>query len=320
MNQQNQLERTALFTGATPALILPMHARRTNATPYIDWDAFEMQVYRQKNAGTTAFLANGTTGECATMDPKEESQTIQTVRSIIGPRQPDGTNTIIGGITCANDTLGATLDSAFRNAEAGADMQMLCAPYYNKTSQRGLLKIFNAITDRVDLPLMTYNVPGRTNMHIKPETLAELYNQNPLFMAHKEANSDQFAATAAALNGKVAWYSGEDAQNYDASTLGAIGYISVAQNAFPEHLNHLYQLCAEGNWEAAEAFQAELYELCVALFPPEYPSPSGIKALMAEMNLCEETARLPVDTLESGQPERERLAQLGRELDAKKLV
>ncbi|MFR6278617.1 MAG: 4-hydroxy-tetrahydrodipicolinate synthase [Acutalibacter sp.] len=211
-----------IFTGAATALVTPFHGDGS-----IAWDELERLVELQIEGGIDAIVACGTTGEAATMTTEEHTQVIRFIIEKVHGRVP-----VIAG-TGSNDTQ-FCVELSQEAKELGADGLLLVTPYYNKTSQKGLLESFNYVADSVKMPCILYNVPSRTGCNIQPATYKEL-SKNPYIVAVKEANGDisATARTAALCGDELTIYSGEDNQTLPIMALGGKGVISVFSNALP---------------------------------------------------------------------------------------
>lgn len=262
------MSKQTIFTGAGVALVTPMNADGSvNLTRYrelIDW---------QIENGTDAIIACGTTGESPTLDHEEHVAVIQTAVEQARGRVP-----VIAG-TGSNDTnYGIALSLEAKSL--GADGLLLVTPYYNKTSQRGLIAHYNAIADAVKMPIILYNVPSRTGVDIKPATVAALY-ENPYIVAIKEASGSISAAAQIAALCDIDIYSGNDDQIVPLLSLGGKGVISVLSNVLPQETHDICATWFAGNTAASRDLQLRYLKLANALFSDVNPIP-----VKAAMNLC----------------------------------
>ena len=256
-----------IFTGAATALITPM-----NEDGSVNFSRLSSLVDEQIKGGIDALVICGTTGEKSTLGYDEHVKVIETAAKANGGRVP-----LIAG-TGSNDTVysvGLCADAE----KAGADAFLMVTPYYNKTSQRGLVAHYNYIADRVNKPVILYNVPSRTGVAIKPETYKEL-SKHPNIVATKEANGDlaSVAKTRYLCGDDLDFYSGNDDQTVPIMSLGGIGVISVMSNFLP---NVMHEICAEylnGNTQKAADLQIKYTGLMNALFSDVNPIP--VKAAM----------------------------------------
>ncbi len=272
--------RKPLFKGAATALITPMTERG------VDFAALEKLVDWQITSGIDALVICGTTGEKSTLKNDEHLEVLRVAYSAAAGRVP-----MIAG-TGSNDTAQAVFMSG-EAAKIGYDAMLCSTPYYNKTTQAGLVKMFSVIADASDKPIILYNVPSRTGIAIEPETYAVLAD-NPKFAGIKEANGNisKIAETAALLGGKLPIYSGNDDQIVPILSLGGIGVISVLSNILPKETHDICALFEEGKTQESAALQLKMIPLINALFSEVNPIP--VKAAMAKMGFCENYLRLPL--------------------------
>ena len=274
-----------VFTGAATALITPM-----NEDGSVNFTRLSSLVDEQIKGGIDALVICGTTGEKSTLGYDEHVKVIETAAKANGGRVP-----LIAG-TGSNDTVysvGLCADAE----KAGADAFLMVTPYYNKTSQRGLVAHYNYIADRVNKPVILYNVPSRTGVAIKPETYKEL-SKHPNIVATKEANGDlaSVAKTRYLCGDDLDIYSGNDDQTVPIMSLGGIGVISVMSNFLPQVM---HEICAEylnGNTAKAAELQIKYTGLINALFSDVNPIP--VKAAMNLLGLAAGPCRLPLYPME----------------------
>ncbi len=251
-----------IFKGAGVALVTPM-----NADGSVNYETLEKLIEFQIENGTDAIITCGTTGESATLTADERKEVIKFTIEKVAGRVP-----VIAG-TGANNTETALKYSL--EAEAlGADGLLIVTPYYNKTSQAGLIKHYNYIADRVKTPIILYNVPSRTGVNILPETYLEL-SKHQNICATKEASGDISAvAKIKALCGKdLEIYSGNDDQIVPMLSIGAIGVISVFSNICPNECHQLVKNYLEGNEKLSSEMQIKYLELMNAMFCDVNPIP-----------------------------------------------
>ena len=278
--------KTPIFTGSGTAIVTPM------LDGAIDLDAFARLIEAQAAGGTAALIVCGTTGEGATLTPEEHEKLFR-----FAVKKSGGRMKIVAGVG-SNDTA-AALEMAKRAESAGADGLLLVTPYYNKTTQAGLVKHFTYIADRTELPIIVYNVPSRTGVGVTPETYAVLAD-HPRINAVKEANGDigAFARTCALCGDRLHFYSGNDSDTVAMMALGAKGVISVASNIVPAAVGRLCALCLAGDYTAAAALNREYMDLFTALFREVNPIP--VKTAMGMMDLCSPEMRLPLVPMGDG--------------------
>ena len=272
--------KTPIFTGSGTAIVTPLSAGT------VDFGAFERLIEAQYAGGTAALVVCGTTGEGATLTGQEHEDLFR-----FAAEKSAGRMKVIAGIG-SNDTA-AALDMAKRAEQAGADGLLMVTPYYNKTTQAGLIRHFCYVADRADLPIILYNVPSRTGVGIAPETYAVLAD-HPRINAVKEAsgNIGEFARTCALVGDGLNFLSGNDSDTVAMMALGAKGVVSVASNIVPDVVSRLCALCLNGDYPAAAALNREYMDLFTALFWEVNPIP--IKTAMAMAGLCGGEMRLPL--------------------------
>lgn len=274
-----------IFKGACTAIITPF------AGDSIDFDRLGRQLDLQVAGGTSAIVAAGTTGENATLSQREYDRLLVfSVRHIAGRMQ------VIAGI--GGNHTAECLEKAAMAESAGADALLMCTPYYNKTTQAGLIEHFTYVADRAKLPIILYNVPSRTGIGIQAETYAALA-RHPNINGVKEASGDfsLIARMASECAGQLNLWSGNDDQTVPMMALGAQGVVSVAGNLVPEKLSRLCQLCLSGDFSEAAARYREIAALCRLLFLETNPIP--IKAAMALRGLDSGELRLPLVPMEA---------------------
>ncbi len=274
-----------VFTGAATALITPM-----NKDGSVNFERLSSLVDEQVKGGIDALVICGTTGEKSTLNYEEHVRVIETAAKANAGRVP-----LIAG-TGSNDTVYSV--GLCEDAEkAGADAFLMVTPYYNKTSQRGLIAHYNYIADRVNKPIILYNVPSRTGVAIKPETYKELA-KHPNIVATKEANGDlsAVAKTRYLCGDELDIYSGNDDQAVPIMSLGGIGVISVLSNFLPDVMHKMCTDYLSGNTKSAADMQIKYTGLMNALFSDVNPIP--VKAAMDILGLGAGPCRLPLYPME----------------------
>ncbi len=254
--------KQAIFTGAGVAIVTPF-----SANGEINYPLLERLINYQIENKTDAIIICGTTGEGATLSHEEHSQAIKFAVDCTAGRVP------VVASTGSNDTAYAVKLS--NEAEkAGADALLMVTPYYNKTSQDGLVKHFTYIADNVTLPIILYNVPSRTGLNIKPETYYRL-SRHPRIVATKEANGDiaALAKTVSLCGNDLTVYSGNDDQITPFISLGAKGVISVLSNVVPKVTHDIAALGVSGDIAGSAKLQLEWLQLCNDLFMDVNPVP-----------------------------------------------
>ncbi len=263
-----------IFKGAATALVTPM-----NEDGGVNFKRLETLVDEQINAGIDALVICGTTGEKSTLRYDEHLKVIEVAAKSCKNRVP-----IIAG-TGSNDTVYSV--GLCRDAESvGADAFLMVTPYYNKTSQKGLIAHYNYVADRVDKPIILYNVPSRTGVTIAPETYKEL-SKHPNIVATKEANGDLSAVvkTRYLCGNDLDIYSGNDDQIVPIMSLGGIGVISVLSNILPKETHNLCKAALNGDFKLASSEQVKYTGLINALFSDVNPVPIKTAMNLAGMNV-----------------------------------
>ena len=288
-----------IFTGAATALVTPLNENG------VDYPALEKLINWQIESGIDALVICGTTGEASTLTDEEHRQVLKFSAEVVNGRVP-----IIAG-TGSNDTAYA-IDMTKYACEIGYDAMLVVTPYYNKTTQRGLIAMFTAIADASTKPLILYNVPGRTGVNIEPATYAALAD-HPNIAAIKEAggNISKIVETAALVGDKLDIYSGNDDQIVPILACGGKGVISVLSNVVPKETSDICHTFFAGNVKEAMDMQIKYLPLTNALFCEVNPIPA--KAAMAALGFCENYVRLPLVTMEEGHEQmlRQKMRDLG---------
>lgn len=270
-----------IFTGCATALVTPF-----NDDCSVNYTRLRQLVEEQIAGGVDALVVCGTTGESSTLDNDEHLKVLEEVVTVADKRIP-----IIAG-TGSNDTMYATQLS--QHAEAlGVDGLLMVTPYYNKTSQNGLIKHYTYVADRVKTPIILYNVPSRTGTAIKPETYKEL-SKHENIVAVKEANGDisSIAKTKSLCGDDLDIYSGNDDEIVPILSLGGIGVISVLSNILPKETHDICEEFFKGNIEKSRELQLKYLSLINALFSDVNPIP--VKEAMNMMGLNVGPLRMPL--------------------------
>ena len=280
------MTKNPIFRGAATALVTPLNENG------VDYVQLKKLIDWQIEQGIDALVIAGTTGEGSTLSDAEHRELFREAIKMIDGRVP-----AIAG-TGSNDTAYA-IDLTKYACELGYDAMLVVTPYYNKATQKGLIKMFTAIADASTKPLILYNVPSRTGVDIAPSTYAALAD-HPMIGAIKEAsgNLSKVAETAHLVGDKLDIYSGNDDQIVPILSLGGAGVISVLSNPMPKETSRMCHDFFEGNIEAARKAQLDLIPLINALFSEVNPIPA--KAAMAAMGFCEDYLRLPLTKMEEG--------------------
>ena len=277
-----------VFTGAGVAIITPMYEDGS-----INFDELGRIIEDQIARHTDAIIICGTTGECSTMTDEEQLAAIKFTVDTVNHRVP-----VIAGAGSNDTDHGCAL--AAKSAACGADALLMVTPYYNKTSQAGLVAHFTAMAEAGGIPVILYNVPSRTGLNIAPETALEL-SKHPLINGIKEAsgNISQVAKVAALCGDALNIYSGNDDQVVPLLALGGKGVISVVANVLPAEMHRLTELCLRNDFAAAGKLQLELKDFCDAMFCDVNPIP--VKTALNLLGWDVGPLRLPLcDPTEAG--------------------
>ncbi len=274
------MAKAPLFQGSCTAIVTPYTERG------VDYERLKKNLDYQYESGTAAVVVCGTTGEAATQSVDEHNELVRFTVQTVGGRMK-----VVAGVG-SNNT-----QTALRFAEnakaAGADGILMVTPYYNKTSQKGLIEHFTAVADRVEIPMILYNVPSRTGICIAAETYQALA-RHPNINGIKEASGD-FALiykTRSLCGDELTLWSGNDDNIVPMMAMGAKGVISVASNIVPAVVAKLCSLCLEGSFQEAMALFARYNALFGALFIETNPIP--VKAAMKLLGTDSGLLRLPL--------------------------
>ena len=272
--------KTPIFQGSCTAIVTPFHEHG------VDYERLKKNLAFQYENGTAAIVVCGTTGENATLSQEEHDELVR-----VCIRECAGKMKVIVGIG-SNNTLSAL--RAAENAEAaGADGVLMVTPYYNKSTQSGLIAHFSYVADRVDVPMVLYNVPSRTGIGLSAETCRVL-SQHPNIVGIKEASGDIALAgkIRSACGDDLFLWSGNDDCTVPLMALGALGVISVASNVVPGAVAKLCALCLDGAFSDAAALYAKYAAFFSALFIETNPIP--VKAAMKALGTDSGLLRLPL--------------------------
>ena len=278
------MRTNSIFRGAATALITPM------TETGVDYPALEKLINWQIDEGIDALVICGTTGEGSTLTDEEHREVLRFSMEVAAGRVP-----MIAG-TGSNDTAYA-IDMTKYACELGYDGMLVVTPYYNKTTQKGLVAMFNAIADASTKPIILYNVPSRTGVNIEPATYLKLA-EHPNIAAIKEAsgNLSKIMETMALVGDKLDLYSGNDDQIVPLMAIGGQGVISVLSNVAPKETSEMCHKVFDGDMAGAMKMQLDYLPLINTLFCEVNPIP--VKAAMAAMGWCEDILRLPLVPME----------------------
>lgn len=253
----------SIFTGSGVAIVTPMKENLE-----VNYDKLEELVNFHIDNGTDSIIIVGTTGEGATLSMEEHRTTIKRCVEFAKGRIP-----IVAG-TGSNNTKCA-IQLTKEAEEDGADAALIVTPYYNKATQQGLINHYSMIADETKLPIILYNVPGRTGTNILPETVAKLYNSKENIVGLKEAtgNMAQASETMRLCDGKIDMYSGEDGLVVPLMSIGAVGVISVMANIAPQQTHDMCQAFFDGDLKKARDLQFKAIPVVDALFSEVNPIP-----------------------------------------------
>lgn len=270
----------SVFKGSAVALITPFNGAE------VDYTSLTRLIELQIVSGTDAIVVCGTTGESATLNTDEKLSVIQFVKEQVNHRVP-----VIAG-TGGNST--EEVIQLSRSAEAiGVDALLLVTPYYNKTSQRGLVSHFTEIADSVELPIILYNVPSRTGLNMLPDTVAEIQSRCKNVVGIKEASDNiEQIVTLAALCPDLDIYSGNDGYTLPVLSIGGKGVISTVANVLPDAMHTLCDAYFSGDIALAKEMQIQIVPIWKAAFCDVNPIP--IKEMLSQMKLCSANVRLPL--------------------------
>ena len=270
------------FTGTGIAIVTPFTEDGS-----IDWTSYEKLIEYWIAGGVEYLVVLGTTGESATVHGKEKQEVFSFVQKQVAGRLP-----LVAGIG-GYDT--AEVISAFGEFDLSGYAAILSvSPYYNKPSQEGIYRHYKALDAAAPLPIIMYNVPGRTGMNVTADTQLRIAHDCKHIFATKEAsgNFDQFNQLLKYKPAGFMVISGDDPIALPMISLGAEGVISVVANAYPSGFSEMVRLALRGQYEAARSLHFRYTEIITSLFAEG--SPGGVKAYLSEMGLCRNSFRLPV--------------------------
>jgi 4-hydroxy-tetrahydrodipicolinate synthase len=273
-----------MFKGSIPALVTPMRADGA-----VDRDAWQQLLDWHVAEGSNAIVIGGTTGESPTLETDELAELVGLARERIGGRIP-----VIAGSGTNSTAKTAELSRAM--AEAGADALLLVTPYYNRPTQEGLFRHFTVVADSVDIPILLYNVPGRTACDLLPETVVRL-SKHPLIAGIKEATGDLSRAETILHGARPGFQliSGDDPTAAELMKRGACGVISVTANVAPRAMHDMCAAALAGQHAQAASINEKLMPLHLAMFVEANPIP--VKWAVARLGLVGPAIRLPLTPL-----------------------
>lgn len=278
----------AIFKGAGVAIVTPM-----NENLSVNYDKLEEIIDFQINNGTDAIIIAGTTGESSTLSMEEHRDVIKAAVKFVNKRVPVIAGT---GSNCTKTAIQLTTEAE----EDGADGALIVTPYYNKATQHGLISHYTAIAKETKMPIILYNVPGRTGTNIAPETVATLVKNVPNIVGLKDAtgNMAQSVKTMTLCDGNLELYSGEDGLVVPLLSIGGIGVISVISNIAPKETHDMVMSFLNGDTKKAMEMQLKCSALVDALFSEVNPIP--VKKAMNLMGMNVGSLRGPLEEMSEG--------------------
>ena len=272
----------SIFTGAGVALVTPFKEDLS-----VDYDQLEKFIDFQIDNGTDSIVICGTSGEASTMSHDEQIEVVSACVSHVNGRVP----VIAGaGANCTDEAL----NLAKRSEKAGADGLLVVTPYYNKATQKGLEEYYTTVGNSVDIPIIMYNVPGRTGTNIQPATAVKIAKSVDNIVAIKEASGD--IGQVALADGCLDIYSGNDDQVVPLLALGGKGVISVLSNVAPRETHDMVMKFLEGDVKGSLDIQLKYMDVIHNLFSEVNPIPA--KRAVAEMGYCKNIVRRPLTEME----------------------
>lgn len=291
------MSTTPPFGRLITAMVTPF-----NKDGAIDWDGVARLAQHLVDTGHDGIAVNGTTGEAPTTKSSEKLEIIRVVKSVVGPHV-----TVLSG--AGDNETAYTVEQAKRSQEAGADGLLVVVPYYNKPPQAGIEAHFRAVAAATDLPIMVYDIPGRTGVEIESDTIVRLFESVENIVALKDAKGNLAATSWVIKRCGIPVYSGDDILNLPFLSIGAVGFVSVCGHTVGRELKEMLN-----TWFAGDTARAlEIHQQLLPVFTGTFRTQGAIltKAAMNMMNLPGGTTRLPlVDATE------EQIAQLRKDLIA----
>ena len=275
-----------MFTGSIVALVTPFKDGK------IDWQSLEGLIEFHLENGTQGIVPCGTTGESATLTHEEHDAVVKAVVKNVNKRVP-----VIAGTGSNSTSEGVRLTRAAE--KAGADGALMISPYYNLPTQEGIYQHYRKVASEVGIPIIVYNIPGRTGSKIEPETLARMAEiKNIAGVKEATGSVDQAIDVIRLCGDRLAVYSGEDSLIFSLMALGGQGVISTVANVAPKRTAQLAEACLLGHWEKGREYQFELIPLIRSLFIETNPIP--VKTALSLMGKCSGELRLPLTPMAEG--------------------
>lgn len=277
-----------MFKGSMPALVTPF-----TSNGELDEKAFRELVEWQIAEGSHGLVPVGTTGESPTLSHEEHKRVVEICIEVANKRVP-----VIAG--AGSNNTAESIDLAKHAEAAGADGVLVVAPYYNKPSQRGMKAHFGAVAEAISIPVIIYNIPGRSIVDMSVETMAELFNEHENIVGVKDATADLARPTRQrhAMGEKFIQLSGEDITALGFNAQGGVGCISVTANVAPRLCSEFQEATLNGDFATALSIQDKLAPLHSALFVE--PNPGGAKYALSLLGKCENVQRSPLVPIEDG--------------------
>jgi len=276
-----QVNKLPKFHGVAPALVTPMHQDRS-----IDWTALSALINHVSEGGVDYLVVQGTTGESATTTSDEKKKIIETIKESNANHLP-----IVYGIG-GNDTE-SLLTQINNTSFKGIDAILSVSPYYNKPSSRGVIEHFNAIADACPVPVILYNIPGRTGINLSPETVLQLA-EHPNIIGIKEASCiiEQCIEIAFNKPNDFLLISGDDVQAVPIISIGGVGVMSVIANALPNKFSEMIHAALKGDFVSAQKILGHFLAIDSYLY--EEGNPVGVKLILEYLGLMESQVRRPL--------------------------
>lgn len=274
------------------AMVTPFHENHE-----VDYNTVEKLTDYLINNGSDAILVAGTTGESPTLTHEEELEILKVVKNVVGNKA----KVVMGAGSNSTKT---AVEASKKVEKAGADAILSVVPYYNKPSQAGLLEHFGQVAKSVELPIILYNIPGRTGINMEAETIAQLANNYKNIAAVKQSNANIDLVTEIKIQTPEDFviYSGDDSLTLPMLSIGAYGVISVASHIIGKDIKQIITEFKSGNISKATELHLKAYPMFKCLFTS--PNPVPVKAVLAKQGMLEETVRSPLVKLTASEREK----------------
>jgi 4-hydroxy-tetrahydrodipicolinate synthase len=281
---------TFAFKGTYTALVTPFV---DDGERSIDWAAYEALCQAQIDGGVSGLVPCGTTGESPVLDDEESLELVRRAAKVAAAARGRGKDVRVLAGTGSNSTK-KTIQSSQKAVKAGADAVMVVVPYYNKPTQAGMLEHYVQVARSVDVPVVVYNIPGRTGIDLAADTLAKIAEACPNVVCTKEATGNVLRAQELAikLGSRMTVMCGDDGLTVPMMAVGAKGVISVTSNLFPKEVSEVTRLALAGEWDAARKAHLDLVPVHEAMFLEANPGP--VKAALAAKKRMTDAVRGPL--------------------------